>query len=67
MEKYDLVIEMNSNDLVDLIEITVGAHTTPNTIAEMFFKDLLGCSNNPERAELAIRWFKAVIKDNRRE
>lgn len=61
--RYNLVIEMTENDLADLIEISLGVNTTPNMLAEQFFKDLLGSGNDPHRMQLVAKWFKSVIKD----
>lgn len=59
---YSLHIEMDSDDLADLIEMTMAINTTPHDIAEMFFMDIMGYGDDDERSRMAKEWFKTAIK-----
>ena len=61
--RYDLMIEMAENDLLDLIEICHGVDSTPDALAAQFFKDLLGSCDGSDRTQLAAKWFKLLIRD----
>ena len=66
-QKYSLQIEMDSDALVDLIEITLAINTTPHNLAELFFLDIMGYGNDDERSQLAKQWFKMAIKGQQSE